>query len=197
MGKRLVEDCLALDLAWLMRLAPIREGQSGNGGIKFAVDGKAIDSLRFRLDLREVENARLVLLYFPAGPGSERKPTRQVIELSTILQNFGGRRWWMRCPVTGERIRILYRPLGSNRFASRTAWGLAYRVERLNRFDRPFEKLFRVQRRLGNAQGLAMGLERPKGMWRRTFARHVERFGVLDMDCAEKIAKLAGTRSGT
>lgn len=190
MGKRLVEDCLTLDLAWLMRLASIRAGQSGNGEIKWAVDGNAIGTLLFRLEMREAENARLYLQYIPAKQLAGRKHVRQVIALTTTAQNLGGRRWWMHCPITGERVRILYLPTATDRFASRKAWGLAYRVERLSRFDRPFEKLFRAQRRLSGAQGLAMGLERPKGMWRRTFARHVDRFWALDKACLQQIVAL-------
>jgi hypothetical protein len=81
----------------------------------------------------------------------------------------------------------VYLAPGGNQFASRKALDLTYRVERLNRFDRPFEKLFRAQRRLGNSESLSTGLTRPKGMWRRTFARHARRFKTLDIACAEQI----------
>lgn len=187
MGKRLVEDCLTLDLAWIMGLAPIRAGQAGSGKIDWGVDGTVIGSLRFRIDLRAIENAQLVLRYTLVTPEGDRKPVRQVIALTALPQHLGGLRWWMNCPVTAERARVLYLPPGGDRFACRKAWGLAYRVERLNRFDRPFEKMFRAQRRLGGAQGLGMGLARPKGMWRRTFARHAERFGALDEACLQEV----------
>ena len=102
----------------------------------------------------------------------------------------------MRCPVTGERARCLYLPPGGAHFASRAALGLSYRVEGLTRFDRPFEKLFRVQRRLGDVQGLCAGLKRPKGMWNRTYARHASRLEALDVACAEKIVALIKTGHG-
>lgn len=190
MGKRLVEDCLALDLAWLLRLASIRAGQAGNGEIKWTLDGEALGSLCFRLDLRATETARLILRYALETPEGKRTPMRQVIALTALPQHLGGHRWWLRCPVTGERARVLYLPQDGDRFASRKAWGLGYRVERLNRFDRPFEKLFRVQRRLGGRQGLSAGLERPKGMWQRTFARHVADLEQRDLACVEQIAAL-------
>ncbi|MCC7393283.1 MAG: hypothetical protein IT553_00350 [Sphingomonadaceae bacterium] len=85
---------------------------------------------------------------------------------------------------------MLYLPPNGDRFASRKAWNLTYRAERLNRFDRPFEKLFRMQRRIGGKQGLGTGLEKPKGMWQHTFARRAARFAALDLDCAVKIAGL-------
>lgn len=197
MGKQLVEDCLKLDLAWIMRLAPIRAGQAGRGQIDWGVGGNVIGSLRFRLDLVAVENAQLVLCYVLAPPAGDRKPVRQVIALTALPQHFGGLRWWMRCPNSGELARVLYLPPSGDRFASRKALGLAYRVERLGRFDRPFEKLFRAQRRLGGVQGLGMGLARPKGMWRQTFSRHVERFGALDEACLQQVvAVCASDRKG-
>lgn len=189
-GRPVVEDCVTLDLAWLMRLGPIREGQAGGGKVEWSIDGEICASAHFRLDLRNSKAARLVLRFSSVQPNGQNKPVTQAIALTALPQHFGSRRWWMRCPVTGERVRTLHRPPGDERFVGRKAAGLAYRVERVGRFDRPFEKLFRVQRRLGNAQGLGTGLERPKGMWRRTYARHAERFEMLDLDCAEKIAAL-------
>lgn len=190
MGERLVEDCLTLDLAWLMRLAPIRDGQAGNGKIEWSRNGEPAASARFRLNLRDAENARLIVHCRLAGVG---RSTPQAISLTALPQHLGGRRWWLHCPVTGERVRNLHLPPGGDRFAGRKALGLSYGVERLNRFDRPFERIFRAQRRLGNTQGLGTGLEKPKGMWQRTFARHAERFEALDLNCAEKIAELIGS----
>ncbi len=186
-GKRLAEDYLALDLAWLMRLGPIRAGQVGSGELNWSVDGRAVAALRFRLDLRATETARLILFYSLANPEGQRKPIRQIIALTAVPQHFGGLRWWMRCPDTGERVRVLYLSPECEHFAGRKALGIAYRVERLSRFDRPFEKLLRTQRRLGGKQGLGESLERPKGMWKRTFARHVANLPKHDRACLERI----------
>ena len=137
----LVEDCLTLDLAWLMRLAPIGDGQAGSGKLEWSIDGEIIASAHFRLDLREIETAQLTVMRGLSGI----EPIRQEIALTATSQHLGGHRWWMCCPVTGERVRTLHLPPGSERFAGRKAAGLVYRVERLARFDRPFEKLFRAQ----------------------------------------------------
>ncbi len=196
-GKPLVEGCLSLDLAWLMRLGPLREGEAGCGEIKWSQDGNAIGTLRFRLDLRTTETSRLILRYTISTPGGERRPTRQAIALIALPQHFGGRRWWMRCPVTGARVRKLYLPSSGDRFAGRKAWGLGYRVERISNFDRPFEKLFRLQSKLGGAQGLAMGLERPKGMWRRTHACHLDRFAEFDIACVQELGALIEKSAAT
>lgn len=185
-GKPLVEDCISIDLARVMRLGPIREGQAGSGELHWSIEGLRFASIRFRLDLRDRDNPRLMLL-FSAPDG---RPNRQTITLTATPQRFGGSRWWMVCPATGRRVRTLHLAPGRNRFASRDALGLAYRVERLDHFDRSFEKLFRVQRRLGQPQGLAHGLERPKGMWRRTFNRHLAALERHENASANQIAAL-------
>jgi hypothetical protein len=194
--KLLAEECLSLDLAWLMRLGPIREGMAGDGEIIWTIGGTQIGFVKFRLDLRMVDVARLTLTYGIRLADGQFRDISQEIALTSTSQNFGGRRWWMRCPVIGARARKLYLPACADRFASRKAWNLGYRVERLSHFDRPFEKLFRVQRKLGGARGLAAGLIRPRGMWRRTFARHLQCFAALDAGCAGTLVSLIKNSSG-
>lgn len=189
-GSPIVEDCLALDIAWLMRLGPIKVGSTASGEVVWSSDGQRIGAIRFRLDLRHLDAARLILRYALTLPDGQSRAVCQKIDLTSTTPHFGGRRWWMRCPVTGARVRKLYLPSSGDRFAGRKAGSLGYRVERINHFDRPFEKLFRAQRRLGGAQGLAMGLERPKGMWRRTHARHLDRFAEFDLACAMELRAL-------
>jgi hypothetical protein len=189
-GRPLVEDYHTVDLARIMRLAPIREGQEANGQLHWSIDGQRVASTKFRLDFRNIENRCLILFFHVLQPTGERKAIKQTIALTATQQHFGGKRWWLRCQITGKRVRTLHLPPGGDRFASREAWGLAYLVERLNHFDRPFEKLVRVQRRLGQSQGLIAGIERPKGMWRRTYARHLDRFAAAELACMNGIAAL-------
>jgi hypothetical protein len=190
-GRGLVEDCLTLDLARLMRLGPMRDGLAGGGFLEWRQDGEAIGSVRVRLDLREAKPARLVLAYCVTVDG---KPciVSQSIRLAFTVPQFGGRRWWMLCPVTGERVRCLHLPPGEDRFASRKAWGLSYRMERLGQFDRPFEQLVRRQRRLGGNGGWGTVPVRPKGMWQRTYGRHLGQLAALDAGCGAAILGLMG-----
>ena len=131
-GKPLVEDCLTLDIAWLMRLGPIRDGCAANGELKWSLDGQPIASATFRLEFHGIENSHLILhhVILPVGGREARK---QTITLTALPQHFGGWRWWMLCPVTGERVRTLHLPAGGDRFACRKAWDLAYRVEQIGR----------------------------------------------------------------
>ena len=185
--KRLVEECLSLDLANLMPAGKTADDGTITGSVAWPTDWAPIASVKFRLDLR---SARLALIFRLRLSDGKSREIWQTVALTSTMQNFGGRRWWLRCPVTGNRARKLYLPSGADQFASRKAWNLGYRVERLSHFDRPFEKMFRAQRKLGGEQGLAAGLTRPKGMWRRTFARRLADIAELDAQCGETIAAM-------
>lgn len=194
MGKRLVEDCLILDLAWLMRLGSIRTGLSGSGEMAWSIDNQKLGAVHFRLDLRTAEQARLTLSYALTNADGTLQAKKQIIALQPTKQHFGGLRWWMLCPVTGKRVRTMLLPPQADHFVSRSAFGTAYRSERLTRFDRPFAKLFRVQRLLGGQQGLGAELKRPKGMWKRSFARHIDQLAQHDAACARQIGALIDRR---
>ena len=68
----------------------------------------------------------------------------------------------------------------SRQTAGRMAWRLGYRSQRVAHRDRPFEKLFRLQRKLGSSEGWEAAIFRPKGMWHQTFGQHWERYLELD-----------------
>lgn len=53
------------------------------------------------------------------------------VDVVSIVQPFGGRRWWLICPDSGARTSTLYLPAGAARFASRQAHRLGYRTQRL------------------------------------------------------------------
>jgi hypothetical protein len=193
-GKALVEDCLTIDLAAFTKAGAIREGWCISGKIEWSGAQSLAGSLSYRLDLRDTASGTLTI--GAVRPNGEA--ICQVIRLTSTAQPLGGRRWWMLCPTTGKRARTLHLASGQARFASREALGLAYRVERLAHYDRPFEKLFRAQRRLGSPQGLLAGLHRPAGMWRRKFAAKLDRFAAIDLACTDALLSLPSSgKKGT
>lgn len=188
----IAEDCFALDLAKLMRQGPIREGVLATGEYVWSIEGARIAAVRFRLDLRTPDAASLHLYSIGRPHDGRGERISQLISLCCTRPNFGGRRWWMCCPVSGNRARVLYLVPGKEKFIGRSALNLAYRSERISHFDRPFEKLFRLQRKLDSAQYLGSVPRRPKGMWRQTWAQHGAQLEALNLICAEQIADLIG-----
>ena len=113
-------------------------------------------------------------LSYTRGRGDKREQVKQSVRLCFTRPNYGGKRWWMVCPYRGLRVGKLYLPPNGDRFASRQAWRLGYHIQRVAKHDRAFERLFRLQAKLKGVQGVGAFLRRPKGMWRRTYERHME-----------------------
>jgi hypothetical protein len=196
-GKPLKEHALVIDLALLFRKGWLREGCTGfRHRLTWERDGQPHASISYDFDLRDPDNASLTLNYSRQRHGEDWRTETQRIRLTYTRPPYGGRRWWMICPVRAERIGKLYLPAGGDIFAGRTAWRLAYRSQRAAGRDRAFERLFRLQRRLGGREGWEEPLSRPKGMWRRTYERLEEEYWVLDAQCAEEMARMMGILRG-
>jgi hypothetical protein len=75
---------------------------------------------------------------------------QQAFSLVSSPRNFGGLQWYVVCPRTGCRFRVLYRPLGATFFASRHAWGrrVAYASQFLDLIGRAWRTKAKVKARL-------------------------------------------------
>jgi hypothetical protein len=179
-----------IDLAWMIRTGRAKPGQWISGSLGWSCGGEPAGRISYSANMEDPYASELKLS-FCRGSGSDRESVEQRIRLVFTEPNYGGRRWWMVCPYKGIRVGKLYLPNGGDRFASRKAWRLAYQSQRVAHRDRPFEKLFRLQRKLGCEQGWDSYIRRPKGMWNRTFERHLERYEELDGECGAEMAMLA------
>jgi hypothetical protein len=183
-GYPTVEDGLTIDLQLMLRRGWISDGACGSGNLHWSRRGQRFASIGHRYDLSDPESASLTLSFTWTPSGGKPQQVEQRIALVSTVPNYGGRRWWMLCPFTGRRVAKLHLPPGAGKFACRTAWRLPYQSQRVAHRDRPFEKLFRLQRKLGCYEGFEAGLQRPKGMWRRTYERHWERYLQIEEVCA-------------
>jgi hypothetical protein len=195
-GHPAVEDGLTIDLALMLRRSWVKDGSSGSGTLHWTRGGERFASIGHRYDLADPEHASLTLMYTWTAHGGKPQQVEQRIALVSTFPNYGGRRWWMICPFTGRRVGKLHLPPGGGKFASRKAWRLSYKSQRVAKRDRPFEKLFRLQRKLDSDEGWEAGIRRPKGMWRRTFERHWDRYFELDAQCAVEMIGLVNRLRG-
>jgi hypothetical protein len=186
-GRPTADMSKKIDLAWMIRTGRATPGQWISGGLSWNCGGQSAGSVSYVANMEDLDDAYLQLNYW-RGSGDEKEHLEQKIRLVFTELNFGGRRWWMICPYSGRRVAKLYLPNGGDRFAGRRAWRLAYNSQRVAHRDRVFEKLFRLQRKLGCPQGWDSWISRPKGMWNRTFERHLEEFERLDGECGAQMA---------
>lgn len=169
------------------------DGQSTAGKLSWTRGDSPAGNVSYACYLSNPHDAALVLTYtFTDNRTGEKRDYNPRIALSYTVPHYGGKRWWMYCPATGARVAKLYMPLGGETFASRKAWGLGYQSQRVSGRDAAFERLFRLQRRLGCPQGWGEGITRPKGMHHRTFERHFERYCELDDECGRETLTFLG-----
>ena len=194
-GRPTADASLRIDLAWMLRTGRAKEGANLRGTLNWTCGGEPSGSISYDAIMHEPGEERLELSY-ARGSGDYREQVRQIIRLCHTRPNYGGKRWWMICPYRHVRVGKLYLPPGGDRFASRQAWRLGYQCQRDAARDRPFERLFRLQKKLGCYQGWEAGLHRPKGMWNRTFEQHLDRYMDLDAECAMEMMAMMGRLGG-
>jgi len=170
----------------MMREGLAKEGRCSQGTLHWTRRGQPSGSISYRAFMDEPGEERLELSY-TRGPEGEREDVKQSVRLTFTSPKFGGKRWWMICPYKGLRVGKLYKPPGGDRFASRQSWRLGYHSQRIAPTDRPLEALFRLQDKLGCTPGVGNWPSRPKGMWQRTFDRHMERFWELDHQTGQEM----------
>jgi hypothetical protein len=121
----------------------------------------------FRLE-RTATGGRLCLGFLP--PGAHAR-VAQVIDLEVTLPPFGGRRWWLRCPVTNRRAAKLYLFPGTDAFCHRLAVDPApsYLSQRISGRHRMYRRMAAIRQKLGLNLTILDALVRPKGMHRNTF----------------------------
>ncbi|MEQ8608374.1 MAG: hypothetical protein RIB49_15970 [Rhodospirillales bacterium] len=92
------------------------------------------------------------------------------VRLTTTRPNYGGQRWWFICPAKGIRTAKLYLANGGDWFASRQAYGMAYRSQNECIEDRMASRAHRLRRKLGGRAGFDEPFpEKPKGMHWKTY----------------------------
>ena len=109
----------------------------------------------------------------------------QRIALTWTACHFGGLRPWLVCPACGRRYAVLYGVNNFGRFSCRRCMNLAYECEAETTPDRLTRKMLNSESKLGEWG------ERPKGMWRRTYARiDAEISDRADARCGALIGRL-------
>lgn len=187
-GRPIAEHSLRIDLAWMIRKGLAVPGVWQSGQLRWTSNGQPSGDISYSCDMTDPERGEMVLRFTTGASRGNPKHHVQRIRLSYTVPKLGGKRWWMHCPVTGARVGKLYVPPGGDIFASRKAWRIGYRSQRIAAHDRPFEALFRLQRRLGCEEGWGSYPRRPKGMHQRTFDRLLDEFWEIDEQCGVAMA---------
>ena len=168
-GRTTVEDGLTLDINQLVRDGNMRPGEWCLGSLRWrrVSSGKEIGNIGYEANLMAPDQAWVRLHY-----RVNDEPQDYRVTLETTRPNYGGRRWWFRCPATGWRVAKLHLPSCGQIFASRRAYGLVYRSQRERAYDRAMTRTQDIRMKLGGSPSLVEPFpDKPKGMWWRTYWR--------------------------
>lgn len=197
-GRPTADESRRIDLAWMIRKGLAEPGAIRGGTLSWSRGDEPAGRIGYTADMFDPEQARLVLQYAVTDRDSgEARNYTQRIRLSYTVPRYGGKRWWMHCPVTGQRVGKLYMPPNAETFACRTVWRLGYKSQRVTPRDAVFERLYRLQKKLGCREGWEAPIRRPKGMHRRTYRRHEDEYRYLDALCAAEMMRVIGLLRGT
>ena len=181
-GRTTVEGSAKLAISALRKAGGLRPGaytvwRWSRGGEEFASIGVHGGANAIRLS------------YSASG---ETSPDRRVDERVSVERRacpFGGERAVFRCPRCGRTVLNLH--LRRTRFACRNCARLTYSSRRERGRDRQLRAANKLRDRLGGEPGaLNPVAKRPKGMWRRTYARIVAEIQRRECIAIEEIAGL-------
>jgi len=171
-----IESALRLRVADLFKRGALKPDCITSGSWQWSRDGERIASIGYTATLGESDGE--LRLYYRCGKGDDARDVECLVRLSSLPLNYGGQRWYMHCPVTGQRVLVLYKWGAIDRFCARNAIRPrpTYASQRVSGSDRIMEQRWAIRRKLGdNFSDLFSEPAKPKGMRRRTFERHCAR----------------------
>ena len=165
--RSLVERAFVLDLAALHRLRDVNSTiATGQLVLVARATGEGLP-MRYTASFTDAETPHLELTFRAAG-----QVHHQVISLDVTHPRYGGSRYWLLCPVSGERTRCLYLPVGATKFASRAVHGLSYRSQSESAFWRSVRQAQKIRALLGGDPLIyAPFPPRPRGMHKCRYER--------------------------
>lgn len=182
-GRGTTNDYQSLDVRRLHREGLLAPGLAFNW--TWTSDGERLASILIR-----TEAGKVTLSYRHQRAGHGWQPMEYAVPLDWTACNYGGSRPWFLCPAIGcgRRVAKLYLG-GSDFFACRHCYRLAYDCQRETDDDRAMRRAETIRRRLGWEPGvLNLVGRRPKGMHQHTFERLQ---GQLDLFVRASIAGMA------
>lgn len=164
---RRVEDATILDIADLRKWGWLTAGVYERDWYPHGAHDVRRGALRLVID-----DAHAELRVSLAG--------HHVIKLESETPYFGGRRWWLVCPITGRHARKLYFFPDQKDFRSREALNpkFLYLIQRTSGLNRVFEQRNALALKLNSATPTASG--KPRGMRWKTYLKHLAKHRRLE-----------------
>lgn len=175
-----IESALKLDVRRMLACGSLRPGCLTSGSWQWAdsYTGERIANVCYQGELSDTEGV-LTLDYATRDRDTgERRAVACRIRLSSIPLHYGGRRWYMHCPLTGRRAQTLHKWGGIDQFCHRSAIRPmpTYASQRDSGSERIMRQRWAIRRKLGDEYSDLFGEPfKPKWVRWRTFDRYAAR----------------------
>ena len=139
-----VENCIALDTAALRKEYMFSERITNRINRKWRADGLVVGDVFLTTEFTSgVAYPQLQIAGTCFG-----QPIRQTIRLVAKRMRFGGKRWYMICPITQRRCCKVILPPGGADFASASGWGVTYRSQREDAMERSYRAIRKIKKKI-------------------------------------------------
>lgn len=172
-GKATIEGCASI----VLDINRVLADRGGATAFTTALDG-AIQGVSYRIALRvrlDPDGGGFLWVEHGLLQHLDTRVPRSAYAIRLVGQprHFGGLRWYMLCPNTGQRALKLYLPNGGTRFASRQAYNMEYRSQRVGPAEAGDARLRRAFAALGVTYRHPPQADprKPKWMRRHTYRR--------------------------
>lgn len=175
-----LDEGLKLDINRMKRQGQIRHSCYCSGDIQWTYTntGEYASSLGYESNLMDEGNMWLRLKYSHTPWWSEEaEKVDYTIKIASTHPNYGGRRLWFICPITGRRAAVLHKPNTSSYFASRHAFNMLYESQSQCPISRAAERKWKLINKLGGENFYYL---KPKGMHRKTHERMLKEIEALE-----------------
>ena len=188
-GRDKVESSRSIDVNKLHKAGCLRAGSVG--GWQWTRDGERVASINL-----SAEADRLHLSYRVRISGVEWEDVTETVRIVRVACRFGGARPYFICPgavngiACGRRVAKLHGP--GRYFLCRHCYRLTYASQSEDRWDRALRRANKHRRRIGGEPGMLSNVpERPKGMWHRSYQRHLSEIFLAEDAAQERLVLLA------
>ena len=140
--KTTVEGCLALPVGLFKQ--GLSHGPGWGGTVQWSQGDKVTGWIGYRTVVASCGTGVGIRLTYTTTDrrSGEKTESDYVIETTSTLPYFGGRRRWFLCPSCGRRCGKLYNPPGSVWFACRLCFKLTYTsCQESHKWDRLYKEL--------------------------------------------------------
>ncbi|MEE9338710.1 MAG: hypothetical protein V3U87_11580 [Methylococcaceae bacterium] len=169
-SKAMVNYIDTVDIRYLKKQGALFNGN--NGSLTWSINGKQVSAINY-----QVREKGITLIYKNHSANLEEwHSVNQFVPFDYTPCNYGGKRTWLLCTGCNRRVACIY--AAGRYFLCRHCYGLNYRSQHENFYDRQLSKTQKIRVKLGGEGNLIKFFpEKPKGMhfqtylqlWRKAF----------------------------